>query len=112
VDEIDGRYGDAAKAESDLMPTQQNEQRQSLLDDLMTIEAASRRVHKSRDYCRQLAIASGIAVRWGGTDEHPRLKVKLSDLERAILGQRHVETKGKPTKFRRVAMAYSPDVKC
>jgi hypothetical protein len=90
----------------------------SKLDDLMTIEAAAREVKMARQRVRDLAIAAGIAIRWGGPDEHPWLKVKLSELERVILEQRYVlptvpgRQPRRPTRSSSAAQGLNRHVKC
>ncbi len=82
--------------------------------DLIPLAKAARSIGMARERCRQLCIDTGIAVRWGGTDEHPRLRVSMEDLEAAVLAQKYqppkVETKPARS-FRRVRQ-YCPDVKC
>jgi hypothetical protein len=91
----------------------------SKLDDLMTIEAAARKVRMSRKRARDLSIAAGIAIRWGGPDEHPWLKVRLSELERVILEQRYVlpaapdrQARRRPTRSLTAALGLNRHVKC
>jgi hypothetical protein len=71
------------------------------LKDLMPIEKAARAIGRSRESVRQLAIRHRIAVRWGGTDRHPRLRVKLSELAAAVLKERHRPPAPVKTKQRR-----------
>ena len=92
----------------------------SKLKELIPVEKAARQIGMARDRCRQLCIETGIAVRWGGTDEHPRLKVRMEDLEAAVMAQKYqppkqatetAETKKKPRTFRRPKVECS-DVRC
>lgn len=92
---------------------------ESKLDDLVSIEAAAKKIRMRRDRFRALCLATGIAVKWGGTEKHPRLKVKLSEAERVILSRRAEP----PTATRRTARPrrtpssgmrkpLHPDVRC
>src|SRR4051812_13912469 len=58
------------------------------LCDVMTFEDAARVVGRHRRAVKDLAIRSGIAINWGGSDAHPRLRVKLSELKEVILRDR------------------------
>jgi hypothetical protein len=53
-------------------------------DDLMPIAKAARAVHMARPRAKAIAIENRIAIRWGGSDAAPRLKVSLSELRAAI----------------------------
>ena len=59
------------------------------LKDLKTIKQAAKEVHIARGRAKEIAISHGIAIRWGGTDKNPRLKVSVDELRRAILAERH-----------------------
>jgi hypothetical protein len=64
------------------------------LDELVWMEEAARAVGMHRERVRAIAIANGIAIRWGGTDKHPRLKVNVAKLREAILRQVYVPPQG------------------
>lgn len=84
------------------------------LADLVTIEEAARHARMRRDRAKDLAIRHGIAIRWGGTDRHPRLKVKLSDFTSAILSEVYTPpgaAQKRPSQ-RRVSVRLNPDVRC
>ena len=85
----------------------------SKVKDLIPLAKAAQRIGMARERCRQLCIQTGIAVRWGGTDEHPRLRVNMEELEAAVLAQRYQPPKqqAQPRTFRRVRVT-CPDVKC
>lgn len=48
------------------------------LADVVSIEAAARAIGMSRVRLRKLCLAAGVAIRWGGSDDHPYLKVSLA----------------------------------
>ncbi len=79
--------------------------------DLMAVSDASKRLGLGRDYGRELAIKSGIAIRRGGSDEHPWLYVRLRDLERAFLRQIYRPAK-KRVKLCPHPIGLNPLVKC
>lgn len=82
------------------------------LSDLVTIPVAAREIHMSRPNTKALAIRHRIAIRWGGTDRFPRLKVRLSDLRQAVLREKFVP-KGKPGHRQHPSnRALHPLVKC
>lgn len=89
----------------------------SKLADLTTMSAAAKKVGMDRQRLRQLCIDSGIAIRWGGSDEHPILKVKFGELERVLIErQRYVAPRTPEAKPRKRAKASTgsihPDVRC
>lgn len=56
-------------------------------ENLRPVEEAAKAVGMSRVRVRRLAITNGLAVRWGGSDKHPRIKVDLPGLKRCIAEQ-------------------------
>jgi hypothetical protein len=87
----------------------------SKLDDLKTIDAAAKEIGMDRARLRSLCIAAGVAIRWGGSDRHPRLKVRMSEVEKVVLAQ--VYTPSRPsTRFRPQlspqSLAAMSDVRC
>lgn len=60
------------------------------LDDVMTIDAAAKIIGIDKARLRELVKAAGVAIRWGGSDDHPYLKVKLADAKRIVLDRRYV----------------------
>jgi hypothetical protein len=79
----------------------------------VTFSDASRAIGMSRERVRKVCIDAGVAVRWGGTDAHPYLKVKLSEAKRAVDAQRYVRPR-KPERVagRRLAAVNNSDVTC
>lgn len=79
----------------------------NLNEDPITIEDAARKIKMHRDRLKQLCIAGGIAIRWGGTDKRPRLKVLLSEVRRLVLSQRY-----SPIRRQHSRRPLHPDVTC
>ncbi len=79
--------------------------------DLMPISEAAKRLGLGREYARDLAIRCGVAIRRGGSDDHPWLRVRLSALEQAFMNQvyrpspHRVKTAARP-------IGLNPLVKC
>jgi hypothetical protein len=65
------------------------------LDDVVTTEKAAREVHMNVRALRDIVIKNGLAIPWGGTPKHPRIKVKLSELRRFLVSRRLVIVEGK-----------------
>lgn len=61
-----------------------SDDRHNPLADVVSIEAAAHEVRMDRERVKRLCIDNGIAIRWGGTDRHPRLKVSVSRLRDLI----------------------------
>jgi hypothetical protein len=81
-----------------------------MLDDITTIEKAARRVGMHHRRLRKLAIDTGIALAWGGTKQHPRLRVRMSDVEKVILRNRYITPA--TAKRRIMRLVANPDVTC
>jgi hypothetical protein len=64
------------------------------LEDVMWIAEAAKAVGMRRERVLALAIEHKLAIPWGGTKKHPRLKVKLSELKRLLVSRRYVEVEG------------------
>lgn len=88
----------------------------------VTFDFAARKIGIDRARLRTLSIERGIAIHWGGTAEHPRLKVLLSKARAMILSELYVPPAAGASKrqapkrpsshaMRRRA-ALHPDVKC
>jgi hypothetical protein len=85
--------------------------------DLVTFDEARKQgVKMARNRLRKFAINNGLAVQWGGTTEHPWLKVSLSKLKTALMSQRYVPTKRRRRERKhRPLMSVGPlhpDVRC
>lgn len=65
-------------------------EQERLLADAMPIGTAAKAVKMRRERFEELCREAGILIPWGGTKEHPRFKVRLSEAERAILNQKKV----------------------
>ena len=50
----------------------------------ISIAAAAKAISIDRNRLRRVCIQARVAIWWGGSDEHPRLKVKLSEARKAI----------------------------
>ncbi len=57
----------------------------SLLSDALPIGKAAKAVGMRRTRVREIALKHRIAILWGGGEKRQVLKVKLSELEKAIL---------------------------
>lgn len=68
-----------------------SDDRHNPLADVVSIEAAAREVRMDRERVKRLCIGNGIAIRWGGTDRHPRLKVSLARLRDLIARDVYLE---------------------
>ena len=56
------------------------------LEQWVTIREASKAVHRSRDYVRKLIDRGEVkAIICGGSEKSPRLKIRVADLQEAIL---------------------------
>jgi hypothetical protein len=55
------------------------------LQDYISIERAARKIGKGRAFVRKLALDTGIAIRWGGSERRPILRVRVKDLEAQIV---------------------------
>jgi hypothetical protein len=80
----------------------------------VSIEHAARTVHMNRDALKARCIQAGIALRWGGTDRHPRLRVTLADVEAMLRANVYTPGTSKP-RLRRApcpSRALHPDVRC
>lgn len=80
------------------------------ISELLTIKQAAKQVRMSGDRLRPICINAGIAVRWGGTEKHPWIKVRLEDVERVLLSRRVMTPEQKPP--RRFSGKLDPAVKC
>ena len=82
-------------------------------EDLEYIDAAARKIGMDRQRFRAICIGCGVAIRWGGTEKHPRLKVSMSEAKNAIMAQRYrlPQKHGTTTKATRQAVACD-DVRC
>lgn len=76
------------------------------------IAEAARVIGMHRGRMRAICISAGVAVRWGGSDESPYLKVKLSAARRAVDQLRHVPKKTAKVQRGRAAVVVNPDVTC
>lgn len=56
----------------------------------VTFEEAAKVVGRGRDWLRAECVRVGIAIPWGGTEEHPRYKVLVSEVWRLLLGRRNI----------------------
>ena len=90
----------------------------SQLQDAVSVKEAARRVGMNHNRARAIIKKSGIGIPWGGRKDHPRLRVKLSEFEQAILSQRYsLPGSAKRKKHKRTSgivsrRALHPDVKC
>lgn len=69
----------------------------------ITIPQAAKAVGMHRGRMREVCIAAEVAVRWGGSDARPHLRVKLSDARRAVAGRKYVKPDAATKKRRRPA---------
>lgn len=83
------------------------------LNDVMTFDQLAKIVHMNPERLRARCISAGIAIQWGGTDEHPRLRARLSEVEKMILGRRYRPPEpAQPAKQKRQAKPLHRLVKC
>lgn len=84
------------------------------LADVVPLTVAAKAVGIPLWLVREIAVKRGIAIRWGGSEHCPRLRVKLSKLREAIMD--HVyRNADKPVSIRRrhqPAAPLHPDVRC
>ena len=59
------------------------------LKDLVTIDAAARKIGMGRRRLRELVITHRIGIPWGGSAKRPILRVKLSGVEQMLLMRRY-----------------------
>ena len=79
----------------------------------ISINAAAKAIGMNRLRMRELCISAGVAVRWGGTNDHPFLKVKLSEARRAVDQNKQYVARGPAKRVaRRGAAVTNPDVRC
>jgi hypothetical protein len=79
----------------------------------VSIAKAAKAIGMARGRLREVCVGAGVAVRWGGTDRHPYLKVKLSEARRAVDQQRYVPARAvKRVGGRRLVAVANPDVRC
>lgn len=57
---------------------------------LVPIEDAAKAIGIGRDRARRDAIRAGIAIRWGGSEAHPWLRVRISELRRVVESNRYI----------------------
>ena len=60
----------------------------SRLHDAVTFDEAAKRVGMCRDRCRDIAFRHSIAIPWGSGTKKRHFRVRVSDLETAILQER------------------------
>jgi hypothetical protein len=83
------------------------------LDDMMSMTRAAKAIGMERKRAQEIAIRHRIAIRWGGSDRNPYLRVSLRRLKEAIGKEWYtpkVTTKS-GHRFRRGAELH-PFVKC
>jgi hypothetical protein len=83
----------------------------------VSIPQAAEQIGMSRTQLRTVCIAAGVAIRWGGSDARPHLKVKLSDAWRAVEENKYVPPRPMVNPPRRpvrreFAFATNPDLTC
>lgn len=61
----------------------------------LTIADAAKAVHLRKAFVRRRILDSGIGIVMGGTKEHPRIKVKLDELQQVLESHRLVGQKQK-----------------
>lgn len=83
------------------------------LDDMMSMTRAAKAVGMERKRAQEIAIRHRIAIRWGGSDRNPYLRVSLRRLRDAIGRERYIpeETRGSRRTFHRHA-ELDPGVRC
>lgn len=58
----------------------------------VNIDTAAKEVGRNREFIRDFVKEHGLGIPWGGSQEHPRLRVKLSLLRQALESLRYVRT--------------------
>ncbi len=81
------------------------------LQDLVTLHEGAKKFHMDRARFFSICDRAGILIPWGGTEAHPRFKVKLSDAENAILMTRKSLRPARPIVGHRVHKL-DPLVRC
>lgn len=76
------------------------------------IDQAAKAVGMGRDQVRRLAIDNAIARRWGGSEAHPWIRVKLSELRKVIDSRRVFRASGQKKSTRRDVAPIHPLVTC
>jgi hypothetical protein len=61
----------------------------TVIDDLYSINALAKLLHRERINFKRALIGAGLAIRWGGSDKRPTLKFRLSEAQKWILEQRY-----------------------
>ncbi|HLL90364.1 MAG TPA: hypothetical protein VK324_13780 [Tepidisphaeraceae bacterium] len=56
-------------------------------ENLVPVDEAAKAIRMSRARVREISLANGLAVQWGGSEAHPRIKVDLAALKRCIAEQ-------------------------
>ena len=64
---------------------------------LLPIDQAAKAAGLCAAYARAISLRTGIAIRVGGNDRHPWLRVRLEDLERAVRSEPYRKAHISPT---------------